>query len=149
MHMQGTPQTMQENPTYENVITDIDNFFTQRIDACVAAGVKKENIILDPGIGFGKNLDHNLEILHNLSYFQHHGCRVLLGASRKSFIAQASLNEPAEDRLPGSLAAAMVGVAQNMDILRVHDVKQTAQAIKLWKKIHQTPIIGKNLKKAG
>lgn len=131
MHMLGTPQTMQNNPQYNNVIKDIRAFFKDRIQACETAGIDKKSLILDPGIGFGKTLAHNLLILRNISAFNDIGCAVLLGASRKSFIAKLGQDEPADERLPGSLAAALWGVQNGVQILRVHDVKETHQALRV------------------
>lgn len=129
MHMQGTPQTMQDNPDYGDVVTNIMQYFDARMKICIEEGINEENIILDPGIGFGKTLDHNLQILKHLQSFKSFGRPVLLGASRKSFISMASNNEPAQERLAGSIAVALWGAEQRADILRIHDVAQTRQAL--------------------
>ncbi len=121
MHMQGTPGTMQLNPVYQDVLMEIKDFFQERIDFCVAKGILKENIMLDPGIGFGKNLEHNLTILANLKTFKEFGLPLVVGASRKSFIDKISPSLPSQ-RLGGCLAAALVSACAEINILRVHDV---------------------------
>ncbi len=128
MHMQGTPENMQKNPKYGDVVEDIKEWLQERIKAAEMAGIKRSDIIVDPGIGFGKNLKHNLEILGRLDEFKGMSGGVLLGASRKSFIAMMSGNEKG-DRLTGSLSAAIMGVTGGVDILRVHDVKETLSAM--------------------
>lgn len=128
MHMQGNPQTMQNAPTYENVIDEILAFFEERLEFCSRRNIGSENIILDPGIGFGKTLVHNLSIIKNINKFRMFNCPVLLGASRKSFIGTLC-NEPASDgRIFGSISAALYGLENGVDIFRVHDVKETKQA---------------------
>ena len=126
MHMQGTPENMQKNPQYEDTIEDIKYWLQERIKAAEIAGIKRSNMIVDPGIGFGKNLKHNLEILGGLDKFSEMAGGVLLGASRKSFIGFLTGDG---DRLTGSLAAAMIGATANVDLVRVHDVKETRKAI--------------------
>ncbi|HOI01296.1 MAG TPA: dihydropteroate synthase [Candidatus Cloacimonas acidaminovorans] len=121
MHMQGTPRTMQINPVYQDVLVEIKDFFQERIDFCLAKGILRENIMLDPGIGFGKNLEHNLTILGNLRTFKEFGLPLVVGASRKSFIDKISPSSPAQ-RIGGCLAAAFVSAYEEIDILRVHDV---------------------------
>jgi len=128
MHMQGTPENMQKNPQYGDVVEDIKEWLNERINAAEMAGIRRSDIIVDPGIGFGKNLKHNLEILGRLDEFKGMAGGVLLGASRKSFIAMMSGNENG-DRLTGSLSAAIMGVTGGVDILRVHDVKETLSAV--------------------
>lgn len=137
MHSQGMPQTMQNNPSYNNVIDDICAFFEERINACKTARIEKENIILDVGIGFGKTLEHNLLLLRYIRHFHDFGCPLMLGASRKSFIAAASCGEPPESRLSGSLAAALWGLSQGVQIFRVHDVAETAQAFRVFGSINR------------
>ena len=127
MHMQGTPENMQTNPQYDNTVQDIKNWLEEQIMAAEMAGIKRSNIIVDPGIGFGKNLKHNLEILGRLDEFKGMSGGVLLGASRKSFIGMMTSEN--SDRLTGSLAAAMIGATAGVDLLRVHDVKETRRAI--------------------
>jgi dihydropteroate synthase len=139
MHMQGTPQTMQTNPSYENLMVEIDEFFKQRIEKAHEFGV--ENIILDVGIGFGKTLKHNLMLLNNMEHFKHFGYEVLLGASRKSMIDVIVKNTPANERLPGTLAIHLEGIKKGASIIRCHDVKEHYQAIKVQEAINNTQII--------
>ena len=129
MHMQGEPRTMQVSPQYDDAALDIYDWLDDRIAACCAAGVAAESIIVDPGIGFGKTLAHNLQILDQLALYHGLGCPVLLGASRKSFIGTLSSETEPKNRLSGSLAAALAGVARGVHILRVHDVADTVQAL--------------------
>ncbi len=131
MHAQGDPRTMQRNPIYDDVVLDVYDALEVRIEACEKAGIPRERLIVDPGIGFGKTLAHNLALLGALSIFHGLGCAVLLGASRKSFIGKLT-GAAADDRLPGSLAAALLGAAQGVQILRVHDVAATRQALAVW-----------------
>lgn len=138
MHMQGEPQTMQANPTYDDAPTDIRNYLAARIEACEQAGIKRERIAVDPGIGFGKTLDHNLQILARMDEFHMLGCAVVLGASRKSFIARISGEADAQARAPGSVAAALAARAQGVQIFRVHDVAETRQALDVWEAIQAT-----------
>jgi dihydropteroate synthase len=131
MHMRGEPRNMQQNPSYPgDVCFEINSFFTERIRVAEEAGVKESQIIIDPGIGFGKTAEHNLEILNRLDEFRPHGRPILIGASRKSFIG-AALDLPVEERLEGSLAAAALSVARGADIVRVHDVRATVRAVRL------------------
>ncbi len=132
MHMLGTPETMQVKPTYDDVLLDVTDYLASRVAACEAAGIPRERIIVDPGIGFGKTVSHNLALIHGLSILHGLGTAVLLGASRKSFIANLMKRlgaPPPENRLAGSLAAALEGVRQGAQILRVHDVAETRQAM--------------------
>jgi dihydropteroate synthase len=128
MHMQGEPQTMQNSPSYVWAPGDIYDYLAARIAACVAAGIPKHNIAVDPGIGFGKTDAHNAALFNHLPMFHGLGCKVVLGASRKGFIARMSQSEAPDQRLPGSLAAALHGAAQGVQIFRVHDVAETRQA---------------------
>ncbi|WP_120500856.1 dihydropteroate synthase [Roseovarius sp. EL26] len=132
MHAQGTPEIMQNDPRYDNVALDIYDYLSDRIDALVATGISRKQIITDPGIGFGKTLEHNLTLLRNLALFHSLGCPILLGASRKRFIGTIGGTEEARNRAPGSIAVALAGVAQGVQILRVHDVSETNEALKLW-----------------
>lgn len=134
MHMQGLPRTMQNEPTYSNVVDDIILFFKQRINACVDAGIAKERLILDPGFGFGKTLAQNFHLLANLSAFEKLDCPILAGISRKSMIGNL-LNRDVEQRLAGSLSTAIVAVQQGAKIIRVHDVEETVDAIKILKAV--------------
>ncbi|MCL4384860.1 MAG: dihydropteroate synthase [Actinobacteria bacterium] len=134
MHMQGNPQNMQENPSYKDVTGEIYNFFNNQILLALEAGIKSENIIIDPGLGFGKTLEHNFIIIKKLADFKSLGYPILIGASRKSFTG-ALLNLPPNERLESSLAAATICVLNGASILRVHDVKETIKAISLVKAI--------------
>ncbi len=129
MHAQGDPLTMQDAPHYENTLLDVFEFLESRIRVAEAAGIARERIIIDPGIGFGKTLQHNLTLLHGLSLFHDLGVPLLLGASRKRTIGVVGGAPRAKDRLPGSLAAALHGAAQGVHLLRVHDVAETRQAL--------------------
>jgi len=133
MHMLGDPRTMQKNPSYEDVTLDVYGHLEARVIACEAAGIERSRIAVDPGIGFGKTVAHNLQLLDDLAAFHGLGCPLLLGVSRKSFIGRLSADEAPKDRLPGSLAAALAGVARGAQIVRVHDVAETAQALKVWR----------------
>ncbi|MFH1835461.1 MAG: dihydropteroate synthase [Methanobacteriota archaeon] len=130
MHMQGSPKNMQENPSYNDVVMDIKSFFKERIMHAKSHGVLEKQIILDPGIGFGKTLDHNLEILRRLPEFRDLGLPLLIGASRKSMIGEI-LNAPPCDRLSGSLAIAVIAAAKGANILRVHDIGETVAVLKV------------------
>ncbi|MEM9470089.1 MAG: dihydropteroate synthase [Pseudomonadota bacterium] len=135
MHMQGTPETMQDKPQYDDVTQEVMAFLKERIEVCVKAGLDQNEIIIDPGIGFGKSLKNNLTLLNNLDKFHDLGCSVLLGASRKSFIEKICPDTPATERLPGSLAALLKGFDQGVQIFRVHDVKESKQALDVWQSI--------------
>ncbi len=132
MHSQGTPEVMQNNPQYGDVVLDVYDYLASRIEACVVAGIAKDKLVVDPGIGFGKTLDHNLALIDQLAIFHGLGVPVLLGASRKSFIGALCGADDAKDRLAGSLAAALKGVEAGVQFLRVHDVAQTKQAVDVW-----------------
>ncbi len=132
MHAQGDPQTMQRDPQYSNVLLDVYDMLEARVETCLRAGIARERIIVDPGIGFGKTTQHNLELLAGLSLFHSLGTTVLLGASRKSFIGALSGAVDPTERVPGSVAAALSGVMQGAQILRVHDVAATRQALTIW-----------------
>lgn len=135
MHMQGSPQTMQEKPLYTNAVDDIYKYLQQRIGFCETHRIDADLLVLDPGIGFGKTVEHNLLILSNIKKFHGLGVPVLLGTSRKSFIAKISNDEPADDRIAGSLSSAIWGLSQGVQIFRVHDVKETCQAFKIYEAI--------------
>lgn len=132
MHMQGQPQTMQENPVYASAPLDIYDYLAGRIAVCAAAGIPAARIATDPGIGFGKTPAHNAQILANLALYHGLGCPILLGASRKRFIAALSQGEPTGKRLPGTLAAHLAGLEAGAAIIRAHDVPETVQAVKVW-----------------
>ena len=129
MHMQGKPRTMQQNPKYKNVIDDIKDFFDQRILACKEYGIDESRIILDPGFGFGKTFEHNLEIMNRFSEFKSFGLRLLSGLSRKSMIGTMLNNADVSDRVIGSVTAAIITVQNGADIIRVHDVSETQDAL--------------------
>jgi dihydropteroate synthase len=135
MHMQGDPRTMQEAPRYADVVTDVRDWLAARVCACRAAGVPLDRIAVDPGIGFGKTVAHNVDILARLDAYATMGCGVLIGVSRKSFIGRLSRNETPKARLAGSLAAGLAALMQGASILRVHDVAETHQAIAVWQAI--------------
>lgn len=135
MHMQGEPRSMQAAPAYAFAPLDVYDHLAERMAACEAAGMPRSLVCVDPGIGFGKKLDHNLSILARLGLYHGLGCPVLLGVSRKSFITHICGEIPAKQRLPGSLATAQAGLDQWMQILRVHDVAETVQALAVWRAI--------------
>lgn len=132
MHAQGTPATMQAAPRYADALRDVFDWLEARIAACVAAGIARERIVADPGIGFGKTLDHNLALLRGIALFHGLGVPLLLGASRKALIGTLAGGAAVGERLPGSLALALHAVARGVQIVRVHDVAATVQAIRLW-----------------
>jgi dihydropteroate synthase len=133
MHAQGTPDVMQIAPAYENALLDVFDWLAARIAACEAAGIARHNIIADPGIGFGKDLSHNLALLRGLSLFHSLGVPLLLGASRKQLIPRIAGDVPPDARLPGSLALALHAAAQGVQLVRVHDVPETVQALAVWR----------------
>ncbi len=133
MHSKGDPRTMQDNPVYADVLLEVYDYLDARIEAAVQAGIARANLIADPGIGFGKTLDHNLTLLAGLSMFHGLGVPVLLGASRKRIIGSLTGKRDPKQRMPGSLAVALVGAAQAVQILRVHDVDETRQALDVWR----------------
>ncbi len=135
MHMQGTPGTMQVAPSYGDAPRDVVSALRARVAACEAAGIERDRLALDPGIGFGKTVDHNLQILNRLDLYEDLGLPVLLGVSRKSFIGHLTHEPDAKNRLPGSIAAALWGVSRGVHILRVHDVAATVQALAVWRAI--------------
>ncbi|TNF89722.1 MAG: dihydropteroate synthase [Gammaproteobacteria bacterium] len=128
MHMQGTPASMQQNPVYADVVGEVKEFLARRIDAALEAGINLDRIIIDPGFGFGKTIEHNLLLLKSLAEFRDLGTRVLAGLSRKKMIGTI-LDKPVDQRLYGSLALAVIAAMQGADILRVHDVSATADAL--------------------
>ncbi len=135
MHMQGEPRTMQRDPQYRFAPCDVYDFLEDRIAACEAAGIARDRIAVDPGIGFGKTLAHNLDLLSNLSLLHGLGCAVVLGVSRKSFIAAIDGEQDPAARLPGTIAANQAGLEQGVQILRVHDVDAARQAAAIWSAI--------------
>lgn len=135
MHAQGDPQTMQDAPAYEDVRLDVFDFLAERVGFLEALGIDRARILVDPGIGFGKTLDHNLALLRDIALFHGLGCPILLGASRKKFIGTLSGAGIADTRIPGSVAVALHGAAQGVQVIRVHDVLETRQAFDLWRAI--------------
>ncbi|UAK24953.1 dihydropteroate synthase [Sphingomonas nostoxanthinifaciens] len=133
MHYQGAPATMQRDPHYRDVLIEVYDWLAERIAACEAAGIARANILVDPGIGFGKTLRHNLALLNGLSLFHGLGCPIVLGASRKRTIGALSNEAPVEQRLSGSIALALAGAAQGVQLLRVHDAFETVQALRVWR----------------
>ncbi|MBU3076502.1 dihydropteroate synthase [Sphingomonas quercus] len=133
MHHQGTPETMQDAPDYEDVLLDVYDWLAERIAAAEAAGIERSQIIVDPGIGFGKTLRHNLALMNGLALFHGLGCPLMLGASRKRMIGALDNEAPVGRRLGGSLALALAGAMQGAHLLRVHDVPETMQSIRVWR----------------
>jgi dihydropteroate synthase len=134
MHMQGRPKTMQIDPKYESVIDEIDTFFEERLERSQELGLERESIVLDVGIGFGKKLEHNLELLREHSHFLRFGCELLIGASRKSMIDMITPSK-VEDRLPGTVAIHLKAFENGANIIRCHDTKEHIQAFKVWRAI--------------
>ncbi|WP_298846056.1 dihydropteroate synthase [uncultured Ruegeria sp.] len=132
MHMQGDPATMQDNPQYGNVLLDVYDFLETQIALLEGLGLSRDLIVVDPGIGFGKTEDHNLTLLRNLSLFHGLGCPILLGVSRKGFIGSIGQESDKTARAPGSIAVALAGLSQGVQIIRAHDVAETSQALRLW-----------------
>lgn len=130
MHMQGEPRTMQQAPHYQNVVREVYTYLEAQVARCVAAGIEKNHIILDPGFGFGKTLAHNYQLLDKLDLFHHLGLPVLAGMSRKSMIGQL-MDIPPDERVAGSVACAVIAAMKGAQIIRVHDVKETVQAMKV------------------
>jgi dihydropteroate synthase len=133
MHHQGNPETMQKNPSYQDVLIDVYDWLEDRIAFAAAAGISRDRIIVDPGIGFGKTLRHNLRLLNGLALFHGLGCPIVLGASRKRIIGALSNEAPVDQRLGGSVALALHGAQMGVQILRVHDTAESVQAIRVWR----------------
>ncbi|MDC0738095.1 dihydropteroate synthase [Cognatishimia sp. SS12] len=132
MHAQGDPATMQDDPSYDDVLLDVYDFLEAQVSALTALGLPRDQIVVDPGIGFGKTLAHNLALLARISLFHALGCPILLGASRKRFVGTIGATTEPQARMPGSVAVALQSVAQGVQFLRVHDVAETHQALRLW-----------------
>lgn len=132
MHAQGDPATMQDEPVYNDVLLDVYDFLSAQIDRLEAIGVLRDQIVIDPGIGFGKTLEHNLTLLRGIALFHGLGCPILLGVSRKGFIGTIGKEPQATERAPGSIAVGLAALAQGVQFLRVHDVAATVQAVRLW-----------------
>jgi dihydropteroate synthase len=130
MHIQGTPRTMQQNPTYDDVVEDVRTYLQESIALATAAGIARDRIIVDPGIGFGKTVAHNLQILRRLGELRTLGCPVLVGTSRKSFLGKI-LDRPVTDRLEGTAASVAIAIAHGADLVRVHDVKEMVRVVRV------------------
>jgi len=137
-HMQGTPETMQVNPRYNDVLLDVFDFFEKKIKYCSSKKYDKELIILDPGIGFGKNLDHNLRLISKISIFHSLGRPILIGSSRKRFIEHIVTKFDTPDRAGGTLASVLYGLLQGVQLFRVHNIKEIKQGILIFNKILNT-----------
>jgi dihydropteroate synthase len=137
MHKQGVPHTMQQQPHYTDVIAEVSAFLSDRIAAAEAAGIARDRIVIDPGFGFGKTLAHNLDLLHELETFRALGVPVLAGLSRKSMLG-AITGRDVNERLAASVAAALLAVQRGAAIVRVHDVRETVDALKVWDAIRKT-----------
>jgi dihydropteroate synthase len=136
MHAQGEPATMQVAPAYDDVVLEIYDWFEGLLHRCEAAGLPRARILLDPGIGFGKTLEHNLDLLRNLAIFHGLGCAILVGVSRKRFIGSIGNAPEASARAPGSIAVALEALRQGAQMIRIHDVKETRQAVSLWEALN-------------
>ena len=145
MHHVGPPETMQQDPRYDDVLVEAYLWLEERIAAAEAAGIDRSRILIDPGFGFGKTVAHNLELMNGLALFHSLGCPIVLGASRKRTIGALSNEAPADERLGGSIAFALKAVEQGVQVVRVHDVPETAQALRVWRGLRDqalTPRIG-------
>ncbi len=134
MHAKGEPKTMQDDPRYEDVVLEVHDYLEERVAAAIGAGISPDKIAIDPGIGFGKTIAHNLALMANLSLFHGLGVPILVGASRKRFIGEVSQKNEPRLREPGSHAAAIAAASQGVQMLRVHDVAGTAQALEVWRR---------------
>ena len=132
MHARGDPKTMQDDPVYDDVVLDVYDFLAGRVAAAESAGIPHGRVLIDPGIGFGKTLEHNLALIRRLSLLHGLGCPVLLGASRKGFVGRISGETAPDRRAAGSIAAGLAGLAQGVQVLRAHDVAETVQAVRVW-----------------
>lgn len=142
MHMQGEPATMQDDPRYEDVVAEVHAFFNQRLFACQMAGIERKRLLVDPGFGFGKTLEHNLRLLRQLSRFVELGVPVLAGLSRKGMLGQVT-GRPVDERVVGSAVAALIAVQNGALLVRAHDVGATADALKLWAAVSAQPAMAK------
>ena len=143
MHHQGDPQSMQKDPRYDDVLVEVYLWLEERIAAAEEAGIAREKILIDPGIGFGKSVAHNLELMNGLSLLHGLGCPIVLGASRKRMIGALANEAPADRRLAGSLALALKAIEQGAQIIRVHDVEETVQAVKVWRGLRDAALTPK------
>jgi len=137
MHMQGEPETMQLDPSYDDMLNDVHSFLGARIQACIEGGIPRDQILMDPGFGFGKSVEHNYQLLAKLKDFKSHNVPILIGLSRKSMIAAVLNNCGVNERLAGSLAGAVIAAMNGAHIIRVHDVKETVDALKIVKATQQ------------
>ena len=137
-HMQGTPKTMQKNPKYKDALLDIFDFFEKKINFCIKKKYRRDSILIDPGIGFGKNLNHNLRIMSKISTFHSLGCPILIGTSRKRFIEHIVTKFDTKDRTGGTLASVLYGLSQGVQLFRVHNVKEIYQGMLVFNKILNT-----------
>ena len=137
-HMQGNPNTMQKNPKYVDVLLDIYDFFEEKINFCIKKNYNKNSIIVDPGIGFGKNINHNLRIMSKISTFHSLGCPILIGTSRKRFIEHIVTKFDTQDRTGGTLASVLYGLSQGVQLFRIHNVKEIYQGMLVFNKILNT-----------
>ncbi len=136
-HIQGTPETMQVKPKYKNVLLDIYDYFEEKIKYLKSIGINHNKIVIDPGIGFGKNLKHNMKLIQNVSIFHSLGYPIMLGISRKRFIKDISKNNDSEERIGGTISSSIFSIMQGVQILRVHDVNEIMQAVKVFKKLYK------------
>lgn len=143
MHRQGNPETMQHAPRYQDVAAEVVDFLSRRVEAALAWGIRQENLVLDPGFGFGKTLDHTLQLFDALPRIRALGFPVLVGLSRKSFLGTMT-GSPVENRLAGSLAAALAAAEAGADIVRVHDVAATADALKVWEALRRPASVSRS-----
>ena len=144
MHHRGAPETMQQDPRYDDALIEIYLWFEERITAAEESGIARDKILIDPGFGFGKNVSHNLELMNGLALFHSLGCPVVVGASRKRTIGALSGEAPVEKRLGGSIAFALKAVEQGAQLIRVHDVFETAQALRIWRGLRDQALTPKS-----
>ncbi len=144
MHHQGDPQSMQDAPRYGDVLVEVYDWLEERVAAAEEAGIPRSKILVDPGIGFGKSVAHNLELINGLALFHGLGCGIVVGASRKRMIGALAGEAPADQRLPGSLALALKAVDQGVQLVRVHDVAETVQALKVWRGLRDAALTPRN-----
>jgi len=137
MHMQGEPRTMQDNPTYGDVVSEIIEFFGRRVDECTSAGIRRDKIVIDPGFGFGKTLKHNIEILNRLGEFKSIKLPILVGISRKSMIGSMLNDRDLDGRVIGSVSAAIIAIQNGANIVRVHDVLETKDALSILESVNE------------
>ena len=137
MHMKGAPKDMQDAPTYDDVVADVQRFLADRVDVLVDAGVSRESIVIDPGFGFGKTIDHNLTLLNNLEKIRVDGLPVLVGLSRKSMLGHITGKTDPKDRLGASISSAVLAAIRGADIIRVHDVNETKDALLIWRELER------------